>query len=84
MLAMKSYEQNEGFSVMTADEMYFVNGGSGFSWGGFGVAVGIGAVTGGLAGAGIGGIGAVPGAIGGACLGGIGYCGVSIASGFGI
>jgi hypothetical protein len=28
MLAMKSYEQNEGFSVMTADEMYFVNGGS--------------------------------------------------------
>jgi len=28
MLAMKSYEQNEGFSVMTADEMYYVNGGS--------------------------------------------------------
>ena len=28
MLAMKSYEMNEGFSVMTADELYFVNGGS--------------------------------------------------------
>ena len=31
MLTMKSYEQNEGFSVMTADELYYVNGGS---WGG--------------------------------------------------
>jgi hypothetical protein len=29
MLAMRSYEQNEGFSVMTADELYFINGGSG-------------------------------------------------------
>ena len=31
MLAMRSYEQNEGFSVMTADELYYVNGGSGSS-----------------------------------------------------
>lgn len=31
MLAMRSYEQNEGFSVMTADELFYVNGGSGSS-----------------------------------------------------
>ena len=52
MLAMKSYEQNEGFSVMTADEMYFVNGGSGFSSNiGYGIAEtvgGIGLMTAGM------------------------------------
>ena len=45
MLAMKSYEQNEGFSVMTADEMYFVNGGSGNSSGiGYGIAETVGGI----------------------------------------
>lgn len=29
MLALKSYEQENGFSVMTADELYYINGGSG-------------------------------------------------------
>ena len=28
MLALQSYEQNEGFSVMSTDELYFINGGS--------------------------------------------------------
>jgi len=50
MLAMKSYEQNEGFSVKTADEIYFVNGGSGHSSGiGGGIAetaIGIGIMAG--------------------------------------
>lgn len=27
MLALQSYEQNNGFSVMSADELYFINGG---------------------------------------------------------
>jgi hypothetical protein len=52
MLAMKSYEQNEGFSVMTADEMYFVNGGSGNSSGiGGGIAetaIGVGIMAAGM------------------------------------
>ena len=29
MLALKSYEQNEGFSTINADELFFINGGSG-------------------------------------------------------
>lgn len=28
MLALQSYEQSNGFSVLTADELYYVNGGS--------------------------------------------------------
>jgi len=28
MLALQSYEQSNGFAVMTADELYYVNGGS--------------------------------------------------------
>ncbi len=28
MLALKCYEQNEGFSVIGADELFFINGGS--------------------------------------------------------
>lgn len=28
MLALTSYEQSNGFSVVTADELYFINGGS--------------------------------------------------------
>ncbi len=28
MLALQSYEQASGFSVLTADELYYVNGGS--------------------------------------------------------
>lgn len=31
MLALKSYEQSNGFSAMSTDELYFVNGGSGIS-----------------------------------------------------
>ena len=31
MLAVNSYEQNEGFSVIGADELFFINGGSGAS-----------------------------------------------------
>ena len=38
MLALQSYEQASGFSVLTADELYYVNGGS-FSWSGLGIAV---------------------------------------------
>lgn len=29
MLTLQSYEQASGFSVITADELYYVNGGSG-------------------------------------------------------
>ena len=29
MLTLESYEQSNGFSVITADELYFINGGSG-------------------------------------------------------
>lgn len=28
MLALQSYEQSNGFAVMTADELFYVNGGS--------------------------------------------------------
>ena len=28
MLALQSYEQNNGFSAMSVDELYFINGGS--------------------------------------------------------
>lgn len=28
MIALKGYEQNKGFSVMSTDELYFINGGS--------------------------------------------------------
>lgn len=38
MLALQSYEQASGFFVLTADELYYVNGGS-FSWSGLGTAV---------------------------------------------
>ena len=31
MLALKSYEQSTGFSALSADELYFINGGSGLS-----------------------------------------------------
>lgn len=31
MLALKSYEQANGFSVLTEDELFFINGGSGES-----------------------------------------------------
>ena len=31
MLALQSYEQANGFSAVSADELYFINGGSG-SW----------------------------------------------------
>lgn len=44
MLALQSYEQASGFSVLTADELYYVNGGS-FSWSGLGSAVAVGAGT---------------------------------------
>lgn len=29
MLALKSYEKTEGFSVLNSDELFFINGGSG-------------------------------------------------------
>ncbi len=29
MLALESYEQSNGFSAMSADELFFINGGSG-------------------------------------------------------
>lgn len=36
MLALQSYEQSNGFSVLTSDELYYVNGGSStFSTGGY-------------------------------------------------
>ena len=52
MLALQSYEQASGFSVLTADELYYVNGGR-FSWSGLGsaVAVAVGAGTGAMTGA---------------------------------
>lgn len=50
MLALQSYEQASGFSVLTADELYYVNGGS-FSWSGLGSAVAVGAGTGAMTGA---------------------------------
>lgn len=31
MLALKSYEQSNEFSVLSADELYFINGGSGLT-----------------------------------------------------
>ncbi len=31
MLALTSYEQSNGFSALNADELYFINGGSGNS-----------------------------------------------------
>ncbi len=31
MVALQSYEQANGFSAVSADELYFINGGSG-SW----------------------------------------------------
>ena len=58
MLALQSYEQASGFSVLTADELYYINGGS-FSWSGLGSAVGAG--TGAMTG-----VGAVSGALVGA------------------
>lgn len=60
MLALQSYEQASGFSVLTADELYYVNGGS-FSWSGLGSAVAVGAGTGAMTG-----VGAVSGALVGA------------------
>lgn len=57
MLALQSYEQASGFSVLTADELYYVNGGS-FSWSGLGSTVAVGAGTGAMTG-----IGVVTGAI---------------------
>ena len=60
MLALQSYEQASGFSVLTADELYYVNGGS-FSWSGRGSAVAVGAGTGAMTG-----VGAVSGALVGA------------------
>ena len=32
MLALQSYEQADGFAAVSADELYYINGGSG-SWG---------------------------------------------------
>ena len=52
MLALQSYEQASGFSVLTADELYYVNGGS-FSWSGLGSAVAVGAGTGAMTGVGV-------------------------------
>ena len=60
MLALQSYEQASGFSVLTADELYYVNGES-FSWSGLGSAVAVGAGTGAMTG-----VGAVSGALVGA------------------
>ena len=60
MLALQSYEQASGFSVLTADELYYVNGGS-FSLSGLGSAVAVGAGTGAMTG-----VGAVSGALVGA------------------
>lgn len=59
MLALQSYEQASGFSVLTADELCYVNGGS-FSWSGLGSAVAVGAGTGAMTG-----VGVVTGAIAG-------------------
>ena len=42
MLALQSYKQASGFSVLTADELYYVNEGS-FSWSGLESAVAVGA-----------------------------------------
>ena len=47
---MQSYEQNNGFSEVTTDELYFINGRS-FSWSELGSAVAVGAVTGAMTGA---------------------------------
>ena len=57
---IKDEKQASGFSVLTADELYYVNGGS-FSWSGLGSAVAVGAGTGAITG-----VGAVSGALVGA------------------
>ncbi|QNK34663.1 hypothetical protein HF675_11800 [Serratia sp. JUb9] len=54
-------------------ELIAVAGGGGFSYAELAGTVAAGAVTGGLAGAAVGGIGAIPGAIAGAALAGSGY-----------
>ena len=36
MLALRSYEQSNGFSVMDADELFFINGGSSTTGGNMG------------------------------------------------
>ena len=63
MLALQSYEQASGSSVLTADELNYVNGGS-FSWSGLGSAVAVGAGTGVMTGV---------GAVSGAFVGAAGY-----------
>lgn len=42
MLALTSYEQSNGFSAVTADELYFINGGSGVGTGIALIATGVG------------------------------------------
>ena len=71
MLVLQSYEQASGFSVLTADELYYINGGS-FSWSGLGSAVAVGAGTGAMTGIGVV-TGAIAGWVGGFITGGFGW-----------
>ena len=48
MLALQSYEQASGFSVLTADELYYVNGGSGVGTGIALMATGVVCMAGGM------------------------------------
>jgi hypothetical protein len=69
---MNSMNDDAATCELSIEELDAVAGG--WSWKDFGVAVGAGAVTGGLSGAAAGGVGAGPGAVGGGLVGGIGYC----------
>lgn len=48
MLALQSYEQASGFSVLTEDELYYVNGGSGVGTGIALMATGVVCMAGGM------------------------------------
>lgn len=69
--AYVSFTKLSGFSVLTADELYYVNGGS-FSWSGRGSAVAVGAGTGAMTGIGVV-TGAIAGWVGGFITGGFGW-----------
>ena len=48
MLALTSYEQSNGFSALNADELYFINGGSGVGTGVALIATGVVCMAGGM------------------------------------
>lgn len=65
MLALQSYEQASVFSVLTADELYYINGGS-FSFSGACQGANRGMIEGGIT-------GLISGTAAGACAGGFGW-----------